>query len=425
MKATRRQFLASATTAATAATAGITFPNLVLGQTKGANDRLRVAVMGLSRGKKHIQAFLGVPNVEVAAVCDVDSRRMAEGARMLDGKQDKAPRQEADLRKLLEDPEIDAISIAAPNFWHAPATILAARAGKHVYVEKPGSYNPDEAERMVAVAKETDRLVQMGTQRRSYPAFIEGIQRLHDGELGTLRLARCWYTNSRPSIGIAKPSKPPDYLNWTLWQGPVLEGPYRSNLVHYNWHWHWKYGGGEMANNGVHALDIARWALDVDLPQQVTCSGGRYHFKDDQETPDTINANFEYGDVGITWESSSHHRRKPENLAFVRVYGDKGMMNFSSQNYKVFDMEGKEIAANTEKAGDIPHFKNFADAIRDGVPLNQDIANAQISTLLCHYANIAYRTGGACKVDQETRMVAGMDADDPLWRREYRDGWAV
>jgi len=420
MEFSRRHFIAS-TSASSIAALGV--PNLLLGETPGANERLRVAVMGLSRGQKHISYFQEVPNVEVVAVCDVDSNRMAAAAKLAGKKQKNAPRQEGDIRKLIEDPEIDAISIAAPNFWHAPATIMACKAGKHVYVEKPGSHTPDEAARMVAVAKQTKRLVQMGTQRRSYPNFIEGIQKLREGAIGKLRFARCWYTNQRPSIGRGKVGKPPAHLDWTLWQGPVPERPYKSNLVHYNWHWHWFYGGGEMANNGVHSLDIARWALDVDVPRRVTCGGGRFHFDDDQETPDTINASFDFGELGITWESSSHHRRKPETLPAVRVYGEGGMLEFTSDTYRIFDKNGAETGANLSKQSQVPHFANFVDAIRDGKALTQPIDDAQKSTMLCHYANIAYRTDGACDIDTETGRVKGLKVGDPLWTRKYRDGW--
>lgn len=401
-------------------------PNLLLGQAKGANSRFRVGVMGLGRGKGHIRAYLDVPNTEIAYVCDVDENRLLTGANTMKGKQEKEPEKVTDFRRILDDPNIDALSIAAPNFWHAPATIMACKAGKHVYVEKPGSYNPEEALKMAQVAEDHQRKVQMGTQRRSYPAMIEGVEKLRGGVIGTLRFAKCWYRNTRPSLGKGKVGTPPPELNWELWQGPVPEQPYKDNLVHYNWHWHWMYGGGEMANNGVHALDVARWALGVDYPNRITYTGGRYRYDDDQETPDTSSAVFEYGNMNMTWENTSCHRRNPESLGFVNVYGDGGMMSFSSSNYTIYDEKGKEVEKNVEKPSDVPHFTNFANAIREGETLNQPIGDAQISAMLCHLANIAYRTTGSVDVDAETGKIPGNEAANRLWAREaYRTGWEI
>ncbi len=425
----RRDFLKKTSRFAAAATAAatVTGPNLLLGQAKGANERFRVGVMGLGRGRGHINGYLDVPNTEVAYVCDVDDARLAAGAKALEGKQEKQPQKVSDFRRILDDPEIDAISIATPNFWHAAATILACQAGKHVYVEKPGSYDAWEARRVVQVASETGRQVQMGTQRRSYPGMIEGVQKLREGVIGKLRYARCWYFNTRPSIGKGTVGAPPAGLDWTLWQGPLPERPFKDNLVHYNWHWHWFYGGGELANNGVHSLDVARWAMGVDYPEQVTCNGGRYYFDDDQETPDTAYATFDFGAAGgINWEGSSCHRRKPESPAFVSVYGEGGKMDFGNSNYTIFDRDGKEIGQNREGPSDVPHFTNFASAVREGETLNQPIADGQISAMLCHYGNMAYRSTGAVRVNPETGDLVDSPEGQKFWGREaYREGWKL
>ena len=401
-------------------------PNLLLGQAKGANSRFRVGVMGLGRGRGHIKGYLDVPNTEIAYLCDVDENRLVTGASTMKGKQEKEPEKVTDFRRILDDPDIDAISIATPNFWHTPAAIAACQAGKHVYVEKPGSYNAHEALRLVEVAEQTGKQVQMGTQRRSYPALIEAVQKLREGVIGDLRFARCSYTSERQSIGKGKVTNPPAELDWLMWQGPVPDQPYVDNLVHYNWHWRWLYGGGELANNGVHALDMARWAMGVDYPTRITCNGGRYHFDDDQETPDTTYAVYDYGDVGISWEGSSCTRRKPEESKFVVVYGDKGKMDLNNSNYTIYDKAGKEVEKNTDPPSDIPHFTNFANAVRDGEKLNQPISEGQISAMLCHLGNIAYRTNGAVDVDPKTGKLVDNPEGEKLWSREaYRDGWAV
>jgi len=419
----RRRFIGTALAAGAVATG----PNLLLGQAKGANSRLRVGVMGLSRGKAHIKAYLDVPNAEIAYVCDVDANRLISGANTIEGKQEKMPEKVSDFRRILDDPSIDAISIAAPNFWHAPAAILALKAGKNVYVEKPGSYSAHEAMALVKAAKESGRQVMMGNQRRSYPGMKEGIQKLREGIIGELRYARCFYNSARVGIGKGKVTPPPAELDWLMWQGPVPDAPYKDNLVPYNWHWHWLYGGGELANNGPHGLDIARWAMGVDYPTRVTCNGGRYHFDDDQETPDTISATYDYGGkVGISWEASSCHQRKPESHAFVSIYGDGGKMDFGTSGWTIYDLAGKELEKNTEPPSDVPHFTNFADAIREGTALNQTIADAQISSMLCHLGNIAYRSTGAINVDPATGRLVDSPTADKYWSREaYREGWEV
>ena len=380
-----------------------------------AGKKLTVGVMGLSRGKAHINNFAKLEGVEIAYVCDVDQSRLAAGAKYTSDRQGGAmPKAVTDFRRILEDKEVDIVSIAAPNFWHAPATILACDAGKHVYVEKPGSHNPREAELMVAAAQRTKRKVQMGNQRRSAPGFREGIEKLKAGVIGKLRYARCWYDNKRGSIGKGKPAAVPEGLDYGLWQGPVPARPYKDNLIHYDWHWHWLYGGGELANNGVHALDIARWALGVDSPKRTSYVGGRYHFDDDQETPDTADATYDFGKVGMSWHGSSCLQRKHEQHSFVSIYGDGGVMSFDGGGYRIYDSAGKLVHENVPKLRDLPHFQKFVNAIRNGEALNAEISDAQKSTMLCHLGNISYREG---------TQIKGLAVPPELWQREYSKEW--
>ena len=414
----RRKFMKSV---AVAGTLSLT-PGSIRAANKASNH-IRVGVIGLSRGVAHVRRFAETSGVDVTYVCDVDEKRISRGTKALKAGNAKGV---TDFRKILEDSEVDVLSIAAPNFWHAPAAILAMEAGKHVYVEKPGSHNMAEADMIVAASRKYDRRVQMGNQRRSYPHVREAMQRLREGVIGKVLSAKTWYNNRRGSIGKGKPAKPPANLNYELWEGPTLHRPYVDNLVHYNWHWRWHWGGGEMANNGIHSLDIARWGLGVDLPERVTYNGGRYYHDDDQETPDTGEASFHFGDCMASWSGSSCDPRRDEDLPFCKFYGEKGSLVTNGGNdYRILDRDGKELEKKSGPGGEPAHFSNFVDAIRDkSVKLNLEIGDAQKSTKLCHLANIAYRTTGSLLCDPK---AGGKLIDNPegekLWGREYRKGW--
>lgn len=418
----RRKFLRQVSTTG----AALTFYGAAAQFTRAESpsNRMRVAVMGTGRGSDHIRAATDIPNTEVIYVCDVDSERLARGLKLASERQKVAPKGERDIRRVLEDKELDALFIAAPNHWHAPATILACAAGKHVYVEKPCSHNPWEGEMMVKAARKHKRVVQMGSQRRSWPGVREMIEQLQSGAIGQLRYARTWYNNARASIGRGQQAPVPERLDYSLWQGPAPERPYKDNLIHYNWHWHWHWGNAELGNNGVHALDLARWGLGVRHPIRVSCNGGRYHFDDDQETPDTTIATYDFGPVGINWDGSSCHPRTDEKLPFVTFYGEGGsMVNHGGGDYKIFDIKGKLIKEGNGPGGDKVHFENFFSAIRDGKPLNSEIEEGHVSTLLCHLGNIAFRTGQTLHTDRESGHILKNSDAMKYWKREYRKGW--
>lgn len=419
----RRSFLKQTTVAAAGAATFGSFQILRAGESP--NQKLRVAVMGCNnRGMAHIEAWLGVPNVEIAWVCDVDRRALEKGLAAAERKQGRRPKGEKDIRRVLDDAEVDVLSIATPNHWHAPAAILACRAGKHVYVEKPGSHNPREAEWIVAAARRYGRKVQMGNQRRSWPWVIEAMQRLHAGEIGPVRFARTWYYASRGTIGRGRVVPVPEWLDFELWQGPAPERPYVDNLVHYQWHWRWHWGNGEIANNGVHFLDLARWGLQVGAPRRVTCGGGRYRFDDDWETPDTCALTVDFGDKGAVFESHSCYPHPDAGgRTGVIFYGDQGTMVIADLTCRVYDREEKLLREVKGQPADVPHFQNLADAIREGTPLRAEIEEGQKATMLCHLANIAWRTGRTVDVDPATGRPKDNPQAEALWQREYRPGW--
>jgi predicted dehydrogenase len=419
----RREFLGNTAAAAAAIS--------VLGQARPARslespaEKLVVAVMGTNgRGAALAGGFAALGGSAVAYICDVDEQAIGKGVQAVEAAQRPAPRTPTDFRRALDDPSVDVLAIAAPDHWHAPATILACAAGKHVYVEKPASHNGLEGELMLAAARKHQRVVQLGTQRRSSPGTIEAIGRLHRGEIGRVLFARGWINSTRPSIGRGRQVSPPAHLDYALWQGPAPDRPYRDNVVHYHWHWFWHWGTGELGNNGIHALDICRWGLGVDYPKQVVCGGGKFHFDDDQETPDTQIATFNFGDKAINWEHRTWSPRGFEGDSFgVAFYGEAGAMVLTRGEYQVFDMQGRQTAQGSAAAGDADHLNDFLDAIRSGRRPNADIEEGVKSTALCHLGNIAYRTGRTVNFDPATRAIAGDDEAAALWTRQYRAGW--
>jgi predicted dehydrogenase len=420
----RRRFLDTTAKGAVAGLAASSLVNQVRAQ--GANDRIVVGVMGLSRGRALASGFAKQPNVEVKTVCDADTTRAASCATMLEAATGKAPSIADDFRRMLDDKDVDILVCAAPNHWHAPATILACNAGKHVYVEKPCSHNPWEGEMMVQAARQGKRCVQMGSQRRSGDGFIKAMKELHDGVIGRVYLSRSWYLNVRGTLGTGEQAAPPASLNYDLWQGPAPRTQYMNNRVHYNWHWFWQYGNGELGNNGIHTLDIARWGLDAEYPTRVTSSGGRYRYDDDQETPDTHTVCFEFpNDQKAVWEGTSCNRH---GSGFVAFYGENGAMEVDQNGgYKIFDGP-KDTMIREEKPvsrGDNEHFANLLDAIRNDDPtrLNAEIETGHKSTMLCHLGNIAHRADRVLHCNPENGHIENDDDANALWKRDYEAGW--
>lgn len=408
----------------------------------GANDAIRVGVIGVNgRGNGMAGVFAGQKNTQVSYICDVDSRAIPRAIKtVMDAKQETAPLSEKDFRKVLADKDTDAIYIATPDHWHAPLTILGCAAGKHVYVEKPLSHNPNEGEMAVAAAKKYKVVVQMGAQRRSAPVLTQGIKQLHEGIIGKVYMAKTWYTNARKP-NFLKPADVPSWLDYELWQGPAPRMAYQDGLIHYNWHWFWHWGTGEALNNGTHEVDVARWGLGVDFPTRVSSIGGRYNYKDDWETPDTQITTLEYpGGEVLTWEGRSANGRKVEEQdRGIIFYGDKGSLDTGGDSYKIYDLNGKFVnevkslmkedaidGRNTSSPSiglDNYHVADFLDAIRKSRKPNCDVETGHKSVVAMQLGNISLRVGRDLKIDAGNGHIINDKEAQKLWSRSYEKGW--
>ena len=431
----RRNFLRNTSAAA----AGITILNFPVFGKDAPSNKVVLAVMGVnSRGNYLAKSFASLENTEVAYICDVEDGAIKNGLDALK-EAPRKPRVVKDIRALVKQKDFDALLIAAPDHWHAPASILGVQSGKHVYVEKPCGQNPYEGELISKAYEKYGMHIQMGNQRRSMPTLIEAVKQVKAGAIGKVYFAKAWYTNNRASIGTGKVVPVPATLDWDLWQGPAPRTAYKDNIVHYNWHWFWHWGTGESCNNGTHEIDCCRWFLGVDYPTKVTSAGGRYAFKDDWQTTDTQVANFEFGnDKAITWEgrSCNNYPVEGQSRGFI-IYGDAGtLVNDGGGAYKIYDTKNKlvsDVSTNVKAEAnnlvsstgnlDLYHFQNFVDAIRGNAKLTSPVNEGSKSVLLCHLANIAQRTGGLLNCDPSNGHILHNEDAMKLWRREYEKGW--
>ena len=447
----RRDFLKSAGGAFTIAAAGKVFG------ADAPSNRVRLALVGChakGRGAAVMRNALKVPGVEISWVCDVDSRALDFAAAEVEKLSGVKPRKEKDLRKVLEDKNLDGIISETPDHFHAWSAVMAMRAGKNVYVEKPCCFCPREGEIILDTWRRTGMVFQMGSQRRSAPAFMQAMSEIKEkGLLGTPTWGKCWYHTKRAPIGNGVKVAPPDWLDWDLWQGPAPREAYRDNLLHYNWHWFRAWGTGECGNNSVHFVDVARWCLGVDYPTRVTSDGGRFWIPatDDWQWPDTQTANYTFpGGKFITWEGTCCVNAKP----YMNV--TTGAMIFGTNGNSVFFMPGGGVrlfgAKNellrewgTDGAVKAPvltntddrtggswadsttdHLANYVDCIRAKTP-EKARSNADIgvkSTDLALVANIAQATGAAVELDPVTGRLLTKSAAD-LWSRAYEKGWEL
>lgn len=432
----RRNFIKNASVL----TGGVTILNFPIFGKNAPSNKVIVGVMGVNgRGAYLAGSFAKLSNVEVAYLCDVEAKAIENGLKPFKDAA-KKPTIAKDIRELVQKKDFDALVVAAPDHWHAPAALLGTAHGKHVYVEKPCGHNPYEGELLIQAMNKHGKLIQMGNQRRSFPSLIDAVKQVREGIIGDAYFGKAWYTNNRKPIGVGKKVPPPGTLDFNLWQGPAPRLEYRDNLVHYNWHWFWHWGTGEACNNGTHEIDCCRWFLDVEYPVKVTSSGGRYAYKDDWQTPDTQVASFEF-DKGkaISWEGRSCNNYPVEGSGrgFI-IYGTKGtLVNTGGADYKIFDDKNnvvKEVKSDIKADPNNPvsasgdhdlyHLNNFVNTIRGEAKLTGPVDEGHKSVLLCHLANIAQRTGTTLHCDSKNGHIKNNKEAEKLWGRDYEKGWA-
>jgi predicted dehydrogenase len=435
--ATRREFLDALAVSAATLAVGTTARSYR--QILGSNDRLNFAVIGLNgRAYAHLSALKANRSaVRISHVCDVDGNILRKFADRVQQEMDETAATDKDFRRILEQKDVDAITIATPDHWHAPMAIAALQAGKHVYVEKPCSHNAAEGEMLVRAQQKYRKLVQMGTQQRSSPHTIEIVEKIHAGIIGRPYFAKAWYSNTRKSIGTGKDAPVPPQLDWELWQGPAPRRPYRDNVQPYNWHWFRIYGTGETLNNGTHEVDVCRWALGVDYPDRVSSSGGRYQFKDDWQFYDTLVTSFTYPDKMISWEGKCCQGMKYYGRdRGSTIMGTTGTVLLDRDGYEIYDLEGKKTSefrrGGTTSTSDLvgrdsmtdAHFANFIAGIRNGEKLNAPVSVGNIAVTMLQISNIAWEVNRELHLDTQDGRIQGDPEAMKMWGREYEDGWA-
>jgi predicted dehydrogenase len=388
------------------------------------HEKIVLAVLGVhGRGRDLLRGFSALEDVDIAAICDPDENVIADALKVVNARQKRTPKVVKDLRRVFEDRDIHAVAVATPDHWHALATIWACQAGKQVYVEKPISHNLIEGRRMVEVARKYDRVVQVGTQRRSAAHSASAVEFVRSGNLGKVPFARTWIAGNRKTIGHKADSAVPSGVDYDLWLGPAPQRPFNPNRFHYNWHWNWDYGTGELGNNGIHALDLARWVLGLDAPRSISCGGGKLFYDDDQQTPDTQVAVFDFPGTTLIWEHRIWSKTGVQGEPFgVILYGEKGTLVFDRKGWHVEDgVTASDNASDLER----PHQRNFLDSIRAHKRPNADIEEGHKSTRLCHLGNIAYRVGRRLTFDASTETLRDDAAATQLLGRTYRPPFVV
>jgi len=393
------------------------------------NETIRVAVIGVKgRGMDHVRGLSEQKNVRVTTVCDIDENVIGPAQKHLEKVNGSPAKFVQDLRRVFDDKEIDAVSIATPNHWHALAAIWACQAGKDVYVEKPVSHNVSEGRRIVEAARKYNRIVQTGTQCRTQKGIKDAMEFLHAGKLGDIYMAKGLCYKPRGSIGHKEDAQVPEGVDFNLWLGPAPERTFNPNRFHYNWHWFWDYGNGDLGNQGIHQMDLARWGLNkAGFPNTVQSSGGRFGYTDDGETPNTLTTAFEFDDCMLQFEVRGLITNDEAKVKIGDIfYGTEGILAITSyQAWQTYMGPNLEPGESGTGGGD--HYANFIEAVRarDHKLLNADIEEGHVSSAYCHLGNIAYRLGRKLRINPSTESFINDPEADAMLTRDYREPFVV
>jgi len=406
-----------------------------------ANDRITLAMIGVKgRGNGVMNAFAALPTVDLKYVCDIDESILGARTQAIASKTGRTPEMVKDLRKTLDDAKVDCIALGTPDHWHALPTIWGCQAGKHVYVEKPDGHNLLEGRTMVAASKKYKKVVQLGTQSRSGAHFLKAMEYIKQGSVGKVTFARAWESGKQGNLGHPADTAPPATVDYDVWLGPAPKRPFNPLRFHGNWRWFFDYGSGDLGNDGVHRLDVGRWALETAVlaqggkplgwPTRVSAGGGKYYFDDAQEWPDTLQVNYDFaGGQLLCYEmriwNAYPFEGEPEGAA---IYGDQGYVIIGNSRLRAFDAKGKLILE--EQGGyhnDTGHAQNFLDCMRSGERPTADLETVgHPSSALCHLGNAAWRTGRTLRFDPDTYTFIGdADANQYVTRAEYRKPYVL
>ncbi|MFP4501335.1 MAG: Gfo/Idh/MocA family protein [Candidatus Hydrogenedentota bacterium] len=441
MSISRRDFLRHTTIATSVAAAGVSI------NARGANEKVVIGVMGIKgRGNFLGPEFAKREDVEVRYLADPDSRLFPSRIKAVNEVKGDKPKATQNFHEILDDPEVDAVVQATPDHWHALGTILACQAGKDVYVEKPTAHNIWESRKMIEAARKHERVVQVGAQNRSAEYCYQARELIESGGLGDVHFARVLNSKHRGRIE-PKPDEPaPDGVDYDMWLGPAPKRPFNPIHFHYTWHWMWPYSGGDIINDGVHQIDIARWMIGKDYPKAVSSAGGKFAFAgDSQDAPTTQTVNWEYDDMIMVFEETlftpymkktPFEMRDTDNLpnwpfsgTRMEIYGTKNIMCLSRHGggWQVFDGNGESVKIQPGRfsPSNTAHIANFIDCIRSREMPNGDVEKLHLSTLLCQYGNIAYRTGRRLHIDPETEGFKDDDEANSYVKRDYREPYVV